>query len=112
MIIHIDPLYQQHMEQDEYSRLCHAMVEFGLAATRYDKCLSDREKTSLLWYTDTNSNGVEVDVLSLEFSFPDHSPSKVKFPILAIRGFTALDLFLYYLKALDYPKLPFPELQS
>ena len=112
MTIHMDPLYKQHMEQDEYGELCHAMVEFGLAATRYDKCLSDREKASLLWDTGTNSNGAKVDVLSLEFEFPDHSPSKMKFPILAIRGFTALDLFLYYLKALDYPRLPVKEMQS
>lgn len=112
MIIHMDPLYQQHMEPSEYGELCHAMVEFGLAATRYDKCLSDREKASLLWVTGTNSNGVKVDVLSLEFSFPDHSPSTVKFPIVAIQGFTSLKLFLLYLKALDYPKAPVKESQT
>lgn len=112
MLIHIDPLYQQRMDPSEYGKLCVAMIEFGLAATRYDKCLSDCETTSLLWGIVIGREKVEVDILRLEFSFPDHSPSKVQFPILAIRGFTALDLFLCYLKALDYPKLPFPELQS
>ena len=103
MMIHIDPLYEQHMEPSEYDELRRAMYDFGLAALQYDKRLHD-QKASLLWVTGTNSNGVKVDVLSLEFEFPDYSPSKMKFPILTIRGFTALDLFLYYLKALDYPK--------
>lgn len=112
MIIHIDPLYKQHMEQEEFGNLCQTMVEFGVVASQYQKRLSDYEKTSLLWVTGTDGNGVEYDVLSLEFAFPDYSPCKVKFPILAIQGFTSLKLFVLYLKALDCPKAPVKESQT
>ena len=112
MKIHIDPLYQQHMKPSEYNKLYKTISEFGEAATRYDKCLSDRETTSFLWDIVIGRKKVEVDILRLQFSFPGHSPSKVQFPILAIHGLSALDLFLYYLKALDYPKLPVEESQS
>ena len=112
MTIYIHPLYQVHLMAEEYGKLYDAMVEFSAAASQYQGRLSDSEKTTLLWDIGIGRNKVEVDVLSLEFSFPDHSPSRVRYPILSTNGITALSLFLYYLRALDRPKLPFPELQS
>ena len=112
MTIYIHPLYQHQMMAEEYGKLYDAMVEFSAAASQYQGRLLDSEKTSLLWDIGIGKNKVEVDILSLEFSFPDHSPSKVRYPILSTNGITALSLFLYYLRALDSPKLPFPELQS
>ncbi len=113
MIIHINQLYYQYMDRAEHDRLLNAMTEFSEAASQYQGRLSELEKTSLLWDTVINKKTkVTADCLSLQFFFPDHSPSKVKFPISSTSGITALSLFLYYLRALDRPKLPFPELQS
>jgi hypothetical protein len=112
MIIHINQLYYQYMDRAEHDRLFSAMTEFSEAASQYQGRLSELEKTSLLWDIVINKKTkVTADCLSLEFFFPDHSPSKVIFPILSTSGITALSLFLSYMKALDTLKSLPPEIQ-
>jgi len=112
MTIHVDQLYYQFMDCTEHDKLVNSMLEFADAASKYHGRTSDLEKTILLWDIGITKNKAKVDVLILEFSFPDHSPSRVRYPILSTNGITALSLFLFYLKALGCTKLPFSELKS
>jgi len=96
MTIHIDELYRERLQPDEYIRMINSIFEFRWE-TRQP--VDPPDKTSLLWAIGINSDGDEVDCLSLRFEFPGKNPSSVVFPLVNTRGITSASLFARYITA-------------
>ena len=96
MIVHIDNLYYERLQPDEYRRITNSIFEFRWQ-TRHSIGLQD--KTSLLWKIGVNSDGDEVDCLSLQFVVSGRNPEEVEFPILSTRDITGASLYARYIRA-------------